>query len=173
MGNSVGQEAYNIKLTEENKLGEGPFAQVYKIKRKQDGQLCAAKIFKIPLSAMNSQDKKGYQSELKFLKEAKHPFVIEYFEEFTLKNKNLCIVSKFSSGGDFEKFMNNQKSFTEDEALEYFTMILLSLDFLHSKNIVHNNLKPSNIFIDELADGKKILQIGDFDISKIDLHSMK
>ena len=52
-------------------------------------------------------------------------------------------------------------------------MILLSLDFLHSKNIVHNNLKPSNIFIDELVDGKKILQIGDFEISKIDLHSMK
>ena len=56
---------------------------------------------------MNSYDKKGYESEFKFLKEAKHPFVIEYFEEFTLKDKNLCIVSKFSSCGDFEKFMNN------------------------------------------------------------------
>ena len=83
MGNSIdGEAAYKMKLTEENYLGEGQFAQVYKIKRKKDDLLCAAKIFKIPLSAMNLKDEKGYERELKILKEAKHPFVIEYIEEF-------------------------------------------------------------------------------------------
>jgi serine/threonine protein kinase len=48
-------------------------------------------------------------------------------------------------------------------------MILLGLDFLHSKNFYHRDLKPANIFIDELTNGKKILKIGDFGISKIDL----
>jgi serine/threonine protein kinase len=37
MGNAIsGEAAYNIKLTEENKLGEGQFGKVYKIKRKHD-----------------------------------------------------------------------------------------------------------------------------------------
>jgi serine/threonine protein kinase len=82
MGNAIGEAAYNIKLTEEKKLGEGSFAQVYKIKRKKDGLVCAAKIFKIPLGIMNSKDERGYERELKILKEAKHPFVVEYIEEF-------------------------------------------------------------------------------------------
>jgi serine/threonine protein kinase len=83
MGNSIdGEAAYNINLTEENMIGEGMFGQVYKIKRKKDGLLCAAKLFKIPKNAMLSKDEKGYERESKILKEAKHPFVIEYIEEF-------------------------------------------------------------------------------------------
>ena len=78
-------------------------------------------------------------------------------------------MTKFASGGDFDTFINKKKYFSEEEALEYFTMILLGLDFLHSKNIYHRDLKPANIFTDELSNGKKILQIGDFGISKIDL----
>ena len=59
-------------------------------------------------------------------------------------------MTKFASGGVFDKFMRKQQKFAEDEALEYFVMILLGLDFLHSKNIFHRDLKPGNIFINEL-----------------------
>ena len=44
--------------------------------------------------------------------------------------------------------MGAKKIFSEEEALEYFTMILLGLDFLHNQRIIHGNLKPGNIFID-------------------------
>jgi serine/threonine protein kinase len=53
--------------------------------------------------------------------------------------------------------------------MSYFAMILLGLDFLHSKNIFHRDLKPGNIFIDELNDSTKVLKIGDFGISKMNL----
>ncbi len=47
MGGQLGGEAdYKIDLTEENELGEGSYAKVYKIRRKKDGMLCAGKIFK-------------------------------------------------------------------------------------------------------------------------------
>ena len=161
MGNAKsnlnGERAYKIKLIEENKLGEGSFAMVYKIKRKLDGQFCAAKFFKVPLSLMNSKDETGYERELKILKRADHPFVIQYVEEFVYKERQLCIVTKFASGGDFENFMKKKGQFSEEEAMGYFVMILLGLDFLHSKNIFHRDLKPANILIDELENGMKIL----------------
>ncbi len=59
--------------------------------------------------------------------------------------------------------------------MHYFTMILISLNYLHSKGITHRDLKPANILIDEISENKdvKILKIGDFGISKFDLKDMK
>ncbi len=42
-----GKGAYRIKLNDEKKIGEGKFGIVYKILRKYDNKVCAAKIFKI------------------------------------------------------------------------------------------------------------------------------
>lgn len=68
----------------------------------------------------------------------------------------------------------NNKPFSEEEAMEYFTMILIGLHALHSKKITHRDLKPGNILIDYLQDGTQILKIGDFGISKAaDLQTMK
>ena len=69
--------------------------------------------------------------------------------------------------------MKKKKIFTEEEAMNYFTMILIALDYLHSKGIVHRDLKPANILIDVLPDGVNILKIGDFGISKVDIQEMK
>lgn len=52
-------------------------------------------------------------------------------------------------------------------------MILLSLNFLHSKNIIHRDLKPNNLFIKEINDGIKILKVGDFGISLMDLQKSR
>jgi len=53
----------------------------------------------------------------------------------------------------------------------YFTMILIALHYLHSKNIFHRDLKPENILMDRLInkitrEGADILILGDFGISK-------
>ena len=65
---------------------------------------------------MNSKEEMGYERELEILKEADHPFIIEYIEEFSYKKNLLCIVTKLASGGDLEKFIRNNK-FSEDEAM--------------------------------------------------------
>jgi serine/threonine protein kinase len=105
------------------------------------------------------------------LKETSHPFVIKYIENFVYK-ENLCIVTKFASGGDLQALMNKKKIIAEKEALFYFTMILIGLQYLHSKGIIHRDLKPANILIEELPEGKIMLKIGDFGISKIDIKEM-
>jgi hypothetical protein len=50
MGNTAtsGPDAYKMKLTDKNKLGEGAYGAVYKIMTKDEKTACAAKIFKVP-----------------------------------------------------------------------------------------------------------------------------
>ena len=50
--------------------------------------------------------------------------------------------------------------------MNYFLMILLTLHYLHTKDIMHRDLNPRNVLIDILPNGFKILQITDFGLSK-------
>lgn len=59
-----------------------------------------------------------------------------------------------ANGGNFEAFMKEKMTFTLDEGMHYFTMILISLHYLHSKSITHRDLKPANILIDEISEDK-------------------
>ena len=49
-----------MKLNDKNKIGEGAYGSVYKIKTKDLKTECAAKIFKIPVKMMSSLEKMGY-----------------------------------------------------------------------------------------------------------------
>ena len=83
MGNTAtsGPDAYQMDLKDNNKVGEGAYGTVYKIRNK-DGKDCAVKIFKIPFKIMSSLERLGYDRELKILQETSHPFVVKYMEEF-------------------------------------------------------------------------------------------
>ena len=79
---SKGEDAYSMKLTDKNKLGEGVFGAVFKIMTKDQKTACAAKIFKIPFKMMNALEKLGYDRELKIMHETSHLFVVNYMEKF-------------------------------------------------------------------------------------------
>ena len=57
---------------------------------------------------MDSKDKMGYDRELEILQEAEHPFIIEYIDKFDYQNDKLCIVTKYATCGDLEKYMRNR-----------------------------------------------------------------
>jgi serine/threonine protein kinase len=86
MGNrATGAGAYTINLNSDNKLGGGQYADVYKIQKNDTKKFYAAKFLKVPLTYIDSLEKLGYDRELQILKEADHPFVIKYQDEFEYK----------------------------------------------------------------------------------------
>ena len=58
---------------------------------------------------------------------------------------------------------------TENDAMNYFVMILLAIDWLHSKGIVLGNLSPKNI----LVGSNKIPKISYHSLINVDINAAK
>ncbi len=109
-------------------------------------------------------------NEIKVLKQLNSPFVIKYKESF-LEQNVLCIVMNFADGGDLYNMINHYKKrktfMPESLILKIFTQICLALQHVHSKRILHRDLKTQNIFLTKNRDVK----LGDFGISRVLQHT--
>ncbi|TNV83501.1 hypothetical protein FGO68_gene11606 [Halteria grandinella] len=93
-----------------------------------------------------------FQNEIDFYIKVKHPFISKYIESFSCKIDDYsptCIVLELADGLDLHKRMICQKKgiIPEELALTYFTQIALALQYLHSEDIMHRDVKPLNFLI--------------------------
>ena len=82
-----------------NKLGEGAFATVYKVKRISDGQEYALK--KVKMGSLGEKEKLNALNEVRILASLESPHIIQYKESFfDDQSACLCIVMELCDGGD-------------------------------------------------------------------------
>ena len=70
------------------------------------------------------------------------------------------IVMELLSGGELFNRIVEQGRFTEANAAALFAQILLSMEYLHSLNIVHRDVKPENILY--VKEGSQEIKLIDF-----------
>merc|ERR1712159_644133 len=72
--------------------------------------------------------------------------------------------------GDLAQWFGRAKSLPastrQAQALLIFTQLLNALQHLHDQNVVHRDVKPSNILLLQNGSGMKV-KLGDFGISKV------
>ncbi|XP_041278959.1 serine/threonine-protein kinase Nek8 isoform X2 [Onychostruthus taczanowskii] len=131
--------------------------------RKADQKLVILK--QIPVEQMSKDERLAAQNECQVLKLLSHPNVIEYYENF-LEDKALMIAMEYAPGGTLAEFIHKRCNslLDEDTILHFFVQILLALHHVHTKQILHRDLKTQNILLDK---HRMIVKIGDFGISKI------
>ena len=77
-----------------------------------------------------------------------------------MSKKDTYIVMELLSGGELFNRIVDAGPFPEADAAALFAQILLSMDYLHSLNIVHRDVKPENILY--LSEGAKQIKLIDF-----------
>ncbi|KAK5960278.1 serine/threonine protein kinase MEK1 PWA37_002348 [Arxiozyma heterogenica] len=120
----------------------------------------AVKIIKVKL---NKIDK-----EAKILLTLKHPNIIKVHRTFDDLNGNLYIFQDLIPGGDLFSYLAKGSclsSIPESEALLIVFQILQALRYLHSKGIVHRDLKLDNILLCSPEPCTRII-LADFGIAK-------
>ena len=138
------------------------------VRDKHSGEKFAMKT--MILDNLRDKEKRSALDEVEFLRVITGPTIIKFIESFN-QNSKLYIIMELAEGGSLSDLISKHKmlgkKFTSDQILTYTAQITLSLLALHSKTILHRDVKTQNIFI---KDG--VLKLGDFGISKELVHEL-
>lgn len=144
-----------------NKLGKGSFGTVYKVRRKIDKTVYVMK--QINISQLNSAFKTSALNEVKILSSLDNPYVVKYFDSFVEKNL-LNIVMEYCEGGDLANHIRGQlgRPLPENKIWKFFIQMCIGLNYIHSKKILHRDIKSMNIFLAK----EEEIRIGDLGVAK-------
>jgi NIMA (never in mitosis gene a)-related kinase 1/4/5 len=144
------------------KLGQGSFGTVFKVRRKLDKSFYVMK--NIDISQMDRRGQQESVNEVKILASLDNPYIVKYFDSF-IESKTLHIVMEFCDKGDLSQSIRSQmgRLINENKIWKYFIQMCLGLEFIHSKKILHRDIKSMNVFL--VRDDW--LRIGDLGVAKV------
>lgn len=157
----------NMKYMKGAMIGQGSFGTVYLALHAMTGELMAMKQVEMPSSSGTQLDKKkdnmveALKREIDLLRELKHPNIVQYLGSNSDEN-HLNIFLEYVAGGSVATMLVNYGSLNEVLITNFVRQILTGLAYLHSKDIIHRDIKGANILVDNHGSVK----ISDFGISK-------
>ena len=148
----------------DTELGRGSHGVVYRARSLTDDKLYVLK--RIDINKVNKATKREVLLEVSIMRKLKHPHVIKYYTSF-LEDEFLYILMEYADGGDLHRLMKHRRRsgafVKEDDVWMFAYQLSLALEYLHSQNIVHRDIKCLNVFLTK----HKIVKIGDMGISQV------
>ena len=142
-------------------IGRGGFGKVWKVLYKKTKKIYAMKKMS-KCKIIDKRSERSIKAERDLLSIMNHPFIINM--HFCFQDLDfLYIAMDLLSGGDLRYQIFKQKIFYEEQTKFFISCIILSLEYIHSNNILHRDLKPENL----VMDSQGYLRLTDFGIAKI------
>ncbi|CDJ68126.1 CAM kinase, SNF1 family, putative [Eimeria necatrix] len=131
-------------------IGEGSFAKVYVGQHLFTGENVVVK----------AVDKKkvlesNVYTEIEVLRKVTHPYIMRLYAAYEQEDF-VCLVLEYLRGGELFEYLSVNGPFSEDQARFAIRRVLLALQEIHSKGVVHRDLKTENLIIENPANPASI-----------------
>lgn len=127
----------------------------------RDEQSFAVKVHSETGRSLFEKFKEKLIKEAKILSDVHHPHIVNVLEVFE-ENDTAYIAMEYIPGSSLKYLLEQNGQLSENIVLIYTHQIAQALQFVHEKNILHLDIKPSNILIDKDDNARLI----DFGVSK-------
>jgi len=152
----------SIRWQQGRYVGGGTFGSVYLAVNLDTGDVMAVKEIRLQDISTAAKLVDQIRDEMNIMSLLRHPNIVEYFGIEVHRDK-VYIFQEFCEGGTLAALLENGKVEEELICQMYAHQLLEGLNYLHSNNVVHRDIKPDNILLDK--EGK--LKYVDFGAAKI------
>ncbi|KAK6929883.1 Protein kinase domain [Dillenia turbinata] len=142
-------------------LGRGSFAKVYQAQSIADGSKVAIKVIHKAVTVDASMEPRIIR-EVAAMRRLQHPNILKIHEVLATKSK-IYLVMELATNGDLFNKIAKRGRLTESSARRYFQQLVSALNFCHQNGVVHRDIKPQNLLLDEQGN----LKVSDFGLSAL------
>jgi WD40 repeat protein/serine/threonine protein kinase len=143
----------------EEQIGSGGFGAVYRADQATVGREVAVKII-LPSYSNNADFIRRFESEAYLVARLEHPHITP-LHDFWRDPTGAYLVMRYLRGGSIQQSLQNGP-YELNAISQLLDQIASALDFAHRNDVIHRDIKPGNILLDE--DGNAYL--ADFGIAK-------
>ena len=141
----------------QEEIGEGGMATVYLAEDLKHHRKVALKVLKPELAAVVGAER--FLAEIEVTANLQHPNILPLFDSGEA-DSFLYYVMPYVEGETLRDRIDRDKQLPVDEAVKIAVAVANALDYAHRHNVVHRDIKPGNIL---LQDGQPV--VGDFGIA--------
>ncbi|XP_058101025.1 probable serine/threonine-protein kinase At1g54610 isoform X1 [Magnolia sinica] len=143
-----------------DKIGQGTYSNVYRARDLDNGKIVALK--KVRFDNLEPESVRFMAREIHILRRLDHPNIIKLEGLVTSRMScSLYLVFEYMEHDLAGLASSPRLKFSEPQVKCYMQQLLCGLDHCHSRNILHRDIKGSNLLIDNSG----ILKIADFGLA--------
>ncbi|KAJ2806792.1 rim15, signal transduction response regulator [Coemansia guatemalensis] len=143
-------------------ISKGAYGSVYLAKKRSTGDYYAIKILKKADMIAKNQISNVKAERAIMMAQSGSPFVVRLLYTFQSRT-SLYLVMEYLNGGDCASLLKVIGALPEEWVRHYLAEVVLGIEDLHARGVVHRDLKPDNLLID--TEGH--LKLTDFGLSKL------
>lgn len=147
------------------RIGVGGMGSVYEGRHAGLGTPVAIKVL-LPALARVPTVADRFRREAQVSATLKNPHIIQVTDVDQLPDGRPYLVMELLHGQSLEDLLDARKVLTREEAVDIGLQILMGLECAHGLGVVHRDLKPGNVFLDEQGVGR-VVKLLDFGIAKV------
>uniref|UniRef100_A0A8C6QIJ2 Testis-specific serine/threonine-protein kinase 4 n=1 Tax=Nannospalax galili TaxID=1026970 RepID=A0A8C6QIJ2_NANGA len=142
-------------------IGHGSYGTVYEAYYTKQKVNVAVKIIS-KKKASDDYLNKFLPREIQVMKVLRHKYLINFYQAIE-NTSRVYIILELAQGGDVLDWIQRYGACSESLAGKWFSQVALGIAYLHSKGIVHRDLKLENLLLDK----KENVKISDFGFAKM------
>jgi len=146
-------------------IGTGGMGTVYRARQTTIGRDVAVKVLRLELARDESAVIR-FEREAQLAASLDHPNLVRVFLSGRLSDGRLYIVMELLEGRSLAEELDARGQLPLERALVMILKLCAGLDAVHARGIVHQDIKPENVFLVSRGADRDFVKLVDFGISR-------